>query len=84
MITDPNFVDPPKQYCLEMNWEKDCRLKNYQCDKCEAKATMECEINGPKLGNSTYGVYCKEHYETLFEDLLNELTESSNNWDEED
>lgn len=64
-------------YGLELNWEKDCHLKNWQCDKdkCNRRADMECEINGPRSGDKQYGVYCKTHYETLFEDLIQELAD---------
>lgn len=84
---DPNYVDPPSD-SIEMNWEKDCRLKNYQCDKCERRAVMECEVNIYNHGDTRkgYGVYCKAHYETLFEDLIQELADpvDTTDYDEED
>lgn len=36
---------------------------------------MECEVNlyTNRDTQKGYGVYCKEHYDSLFEDLMNDI-----------
>lgn len=59
-----------KQYDnLEFNWVR--HIKDFICDTCDQEAIMECEVNTPN--GKHYGVYCKEHYETLFQDLIEEI-----------
>lgn len=64
-------------YELELNWAKDCHLKNWNCDRnnCKRRADMETEVNNLTNNGKYYGVYCKNHYETLFEDLIRELAD---------
>lgn len=71
---------------VELNWEKDCRLKNYQCDRCDKHADFECEVSVVKHGDSgkVYGVYCKAHRETLMEDTVEEMQDNISGQDFDD
>jgi hypothetical protein len=69
----------PKDFVIEMNWEKQLPSDTYTCDNCKEDATMECEVNVGE--HKVYGAYCKAHYGTLFDDLLNGLAEPASEED---
>lgn len=57
---------------IEFNWIKPLNKKpRFICDRCKENAIMECEVNTPN--GKLYGAYCKGHYETLFQDLIEEM-----------
>lgn len=74
-MKDVNYVDPPNpKVNLELNWEKPLLHKNFKCFRCKKEAIMEVSIDDNNNYKSITGVYCKDHYETLFEDLLAEMS----------
>jgi thymidine kinase len=69
-----------KRYEIELNWNNKLKNNEYLCDRCNKEAYMECEMNieGANYHGKRYGVYCKDHYESLFEDLMSDLQEEGN------
>jgi len=63
---------------LEMNWEKNITGQGYSCDKCNQGAIMECEVNVDRrvCHAKRWGIYCKEHYDSLFADLIDDMDDS--------
>lgn len=59
---------------IEINWSKAVAANLYQCDRCKEFAVMEAETTGDKR---LYGVYCKDHYDTILEDLVEDLQENT-------
>jgi len=64
---------------LEINWAHKLEDTANVCDICNEAAIMECEVNINRGPNNArrYGVYCKGHYETLFDDLADELDDTT-------
>lgn len=69
---DPNDVNPPATLDIEIDWEKVLPENEYECDKCKEPAIMECQLTG---STNLYGIYCKSHYDSLFDDVAEELSE---------
>lgn len=84
MTFDPNDVNPANDV-LEMNWVGDVSKKGYGCDKCGKKAVVECEVNiYSGQDRKSYGVYCKQHFDSLFDDIAEELEQQEPYDTEED
>lgn len=80
-----SWYDPPMpRFEIEIKRER----KNFggRCERpnCWEDIYMDVEIGDVRWQNGYIVSVCKNHYETIYEDTLEELEENEPDWDEED
>lgn len=79
-----SWYDPPEpKIDLEIKWEKTLHDNRIQCDKCEEVAEMEGEIGDVRNHGGSYFCYCKNHYDTIIEDTIEEIENYEPDYEED-
>ncbi len=79
-----SWYDPPEpKYNLEIKWERPVTDNQAKCDKCEEAAYMHVQVNDVRRQGGAFHYICKDHYETIIEDTIEEYEDYEPDYEED-